>query len=73
MSHFGLWVIISSESQLAFHIYYVKYENALTCKSISWVSEGGGGGNMFLKKKSISYMYNTKNDHFSPKIKPYIY
>ena len=22
---------------------------------------------------SISYMYNTKSDHFSPKIKPYIY
>ena len=21
----------------------------------------------------ISYMYNTKSDHFSPKIKPYIY
>ena len=24
------------ESQLAFHIYYVKYENTLTCKRISW-------------------------------------
>ena len=31
------------ESQLAFHIYYVKYENALTCKRISWDS----GGMMF--------------------------
>ena len=28
------------ESQLAFHIYYAKYENALTCKRISWDSEG---------------------------------
>ena len=25
-----------TESQLAFHIYYVKYENTLTCKRISW-------------------------------------
>ena len=24
------------ESQLAFHIYYVKYESTLTCKRISW-------------------------------------
>ena len=24
------------ESQLAFHIYYVTYENTLTCKRISW-------------------------------------
>ena len=30
------------ESQLAFHIYYVKYENTLTCKRISWDSGGGG-------------------------------
>ena len=34
------------ESQLAFHIYYVKYENTLTCKRISWDS-GGGGEMMF--------------------------
>ena len=36
-SHFGLWDIIPSppESQLAFHISYVKYENTLTCKRIS--------------------------------------
>ena len=60
-----------SQSQLAFHIYYVKYENTLTCKRISW--DLGGGGMMFLKKISISYMYNTKSDHFSPKIKPYVY
>ena len=45
-SHFGLWDIIPPESQLAFHIYYVKYENTLTCKSISWDS---GGGNDVLK------------------------
>ena len=32
------------ESQLAFHTYYVKYENTLTCKRISWDS---GGGMMF--------------------------
>ena len=30
------------EFQLAFHIYYVKYENTLTCKRISWNSGGGG-------------------------------
>ena len=59
------------EFQLAFHIYYVKYENTLTCKRISW---NLGGGNDVLKKiNSISYMYDTKSDHFSTKIKPYIY
>ena len=31
------------EFQLAFHIYYVKYENTLTCKRISW----NPGGMMF--------------------------
>ena len=44
-SHFGLWDIIPPESQLAFHIYYVKYENTLTCKRISWDL----GGNDVLK------------------------
>ena len=39
MSHFELWNIIPipyppPESQLAFHIYHVKYVNTLTCKSI---------------------------------------
>ena len=32
------------EFQQAFHIYYVKYENTLTCKRVSWNSGGGGGG-----------------------------
>ena len=44
-SHFGLWDIIPPESQLAFHIYYVKYENTLPCKRISWDL----GGNDVLK------------------------
>ena len=35
----------SPEFQLAFHIYYVKYVNTLTCKRISWNS----GGNDALK------------------------
>ena len=30
------------QSQLAFHTYYVKYENTLRYKRISWNSEGGG-------------------------------
>ena len=30
-------------------------------------------GMMFKKFFSISHMYNTKNDLFSPKIEPYIY
>ena len=29
------------EFQLAFHIYYVKYDNTLMCKRISWNSGGG--------------------------------
>ena len=32
-----------------------------------------GGGEIFQKYFSISNMYNTKSDHFSQKIKPYIY
>ena len=43
-SHFGLWGIFPPEFQLAFHICYVKYENTLMCKRISWNS---GGGMMF--------------------------
>ena len=35
--------------------------------------KGGGGEMMFKKYFSISYMYNTKSDHFSPKIKLYIH
>ena len=46
--HFGLWDIIPPEFQLAFHIYYVKYENTLTCKRISWNSGGGGGGGVIF-------------------------
>ena len=62
----------SPESQLAFHIYYEKHENTLTCKRISW--DSGVGGNDVLKIFfSISYVYNTNIDYFSPKIKPYIY
>ena len=62
----------SSESQLAFHICYEKHENTLTCKRISW--DSGVGGNDVLKIFfSISYVYNTNIDYFSPKIKPYIY
>ena len=34
---------------------------------------GTRGGDDVLKIFSISYMYNTKRDHFSPKIKPYIH
>ena len=49
-SHFGLWDIISPEFRLAFHIYYVKYENTLTCKRVSWNSgrEGVMFKNIFL-------------------------
>ena len=75
-SHFGLWDIIPPEFQLAFHIYHVKYENTLMCKRISWNSGwggGGGGGNDVLKIFFYFYMYNTKSDHFRPKIKPYIH
>ena len=57
------------EFQLAFHIYYVKYENTLTCKRISWNS----GGNDVLKIFFYFLYVYTKSDHFSPKIKLYIY
>ena len=43
MAYFGLWDIIPPKSQLAFHIYHVKYENTFTCKRISWDK----GGMMF--------------------------
>ena len=40
-SHFGLlYYSPPPESQLAFHLYYVKYENTLTCKKNSWDSVG---------------------------------
>ena len=69
--HFGLWDMIPPpESQLAFHICYVKYENTLTCRRISWDS---GGNDVFKIFVLFSYMYNTKSDYFSPKIKPYIH
>ena len=35
------------ESELVFHIYYVKYENTLTCNRISW--DSGGRGDDVLK------------------------
>ena len=38
------------------HIYYVKYENTLTCKRISWDS-GGGGGNDVLKIFFFYFLY----------------
>ena len=41
----GCGISFPPESQLAFHIYYVKYENTLSCKRISWDS----GGNDVLK------------------------
>ena len=43
--HVSFWAVgyHSPQSQLAFHIYYVKYDNTLTCKRISWDSGGGGG------------------------------
>ena len=69
-SQFGLWDIIPPESQLAFHIYYVKYEKTCMYERISWDS---GWGDDVLKYFSIYYMYNTKSDHFSPITKPYIY
>ena len=71
-SHFGLWDIIPiPESQLAFHIYYVKYENTLKCKRISWDS-GGGGGDVLKIFFLFPIYIIQKVTIFSPKIKPYI-
>ena len=41
----GCGISFPPKFQLAFHIYYVIYENTLTCKRISWNS----GGNDVLK------------------------
>ena len=43
----------SPESQLVFHICYVKYENTLTCKRISWDS----GGDDVLKIFFFYFLY----------------
>ena len=60
-SHFRLWDIIPPPKfQLAFHIYYVKYENTLKCKRISWNSGGGGEGDDVLKIFFYINMYNSK-------------
>ena len=47
----------------------------LHAKGLVGTRGGGGGGGDVLKKYffSISNMYNTKSDHFSPKIKPHIH
>ena len=60
-SRFGLWDIIPSEFQLAFHIYYEKYENKLV---------GTWGGLCF---KNIFLCIIQKSGQFGPRIKPYIY
>ena len=73
ISHFGLLDIIPPEPQLAFHIYDVKYENALTCKSISWDYGVWEGEWCFKNNFFISNKYNTKSDNFSPEIKQYIF
>ena len=56
MSHFGLWDIPPP------------YENT-HAKGLVGTQGWGGGGMTFKKKNSISYMYNTKSDHYSHKIK----
>ena len=55
-SHLELWDIIPPEFQLAFHIYYVKYENTLTCKRISWNS----GGDILKLLFYLQYVYHKK-------------
>ena len=34
----SFWAVGYHSPQLAFHIYYVKYDNTITCKMISWKS-----------------------------------
>ena len=53
----GCGVSFPPEFQLAFHIYYVKYENTLTCKRISWNSGGGGGGGDDVLKIFFYFQY----------------
>ena len=65
--HFGLWDI-PLESQLALHIYYVNFDNTLTCKGISW-DLGECFKNIFLFPICII----QKVAILAPKIKPYIH
>ena len=60
-SNFRLWDIIlppPSESQLAFHMYNVKYENTLTCKRNSWIV-GTRDDDVLKRFFYFLYMYNT--------------
>ena len=41
-------LMFKQASLKAFTLNYVKYENTLTCKMISWDSGGGGGGGIFF-------------------------
>ena len=52
--------------------YYIIFEGK-SFKRIHMKTFLLGWGGMVLKYFSISYIFNTKNDHISSKIKPYIH
>ena len=66
--HLWLCGTVPPGPQQAIHIYYVKYDNTFTCNRICT----GPDGTMLKKYFSIFYMFNTKSDHFGPKLKQYI-
>ena len=76
---FWVWYIIPPESQLAFHIYYLRYENILMCKRFSWDSGEWCFKNSFLfpifilaPKLSRSFM-EIGNQMRNHKIETYIW
>ena len=71
VSYLGLWDIITQPrphphrvTTSFLHILWKNMRTHWPAKGLEW--------DYILEYFSISYMYNTKSDHFSPKIKLYI-
>ena len=62
---FGSRVLFHPEYQHPIHIYYIKHENAFTCKRICWYFEGNNVEKIFFY---LLYVYYRKR-RFQPKNK----